>query len=541
MQDSRQEARRRVHWYHPGEVVVVSRVPRVRAADAPAMHVQMHSALRDRAPDHFMDDPSTTRSFAFNAPGQPNSLVFAFHKLADQASPRAVRNAVEVVHQQRDSLSTDDVEVISAMPHWHLRAHEGSVGGSPGSRPRPVYPDQVPAGWKSRFYQPVNPRLDVRRALSLADSQSVPVAVLDTKPNLDQARARGIEFQSQASNDQLLETVDWLLKSPASDAEYAQEIIEIEQHHAATAPPDAGSEPDPYRMPDHGLFVAGLIHGIAPRSSIRLEPVLDEMGVGDLSLLLIGLQRVLHGKAEHAPQIINLSLGFLPHPARLPAAWYGLHRPQDAAYVHADEMFDPRRDERWVTRNRAEVGRTMDLLEVGLRELGAYLSLNNCLVIAAAGNDSLAQVDARQARLEPRLPARFETVLGVAATTSNPRQPARYSNVGDERELGDHVATFGGNASDTLEPEDGVIGIYSGEFPDERTNETGWAFWSGTSFATAIVSGIAANFWTSRSARQPDLSAAGILADLHAEASAFGPHVAALRTPSIEMRGRWGR
>jgi subtilisin family serine protease len=142
--------------------------------------------------------------------------------------------------------------------------------------------------------------------------------------------------------------------------------------------------------------------------------------------------------------------------------------------------------------------------------------------------------------MDPRLPARFETVLGVAATTSDPRRPARYSNVGDEQELGDHVATFGGNSSEALEPEDGVIGLYSGEFPDKRPNETGWAFWSGTSFATAIVSGIAANFWATRRKDEPDLRAPAVLADLHDTASDHGPYVAALRTPSIEVRGRWG-
>src|SRR5262249_55911569 len=149
--------------------------------------------------------------------------------------------------------------------------------------------------------------------------------------------------------------------------------------------------------------------------------------------------------------------------------------------------------------------------------------------VAAAGNDSLTQVEARRPRMEPRLPARFDTVLGVAATTSDPRRPAPYSNLGDERELGDHVATFGGSVSDGLEPEDGVIGIYSGEFPLRRPNETGWAYWSGTSFATAIVSGIAANLWTRCRAQGKHLHASEILAELHAEASAFGPYVPALR------------
>jgi len=522
-------------------MVVVARVPRERAAAPPNMHAQMHAALQSQARGHLIDDHSLIRSFAFDAPGQPKSLVFSFHKLANNASPRAVKDAVEAVHRQLDSLSVDGVEVIGAMPHWHLRAHEGTVGGSPGSRPRPVYPDQVPAGWKYRYYQPVNTRFDLRDGQGPSDVQPVPVAVLDTRVDLESAREHGKQFQTEAGNEQLLETVDWIRQHSQEDPRYQQEFRQIAQHHGAPGQTLVGAEPDPYRMPDHALFVAGLIHGIAPRSPISLEPVLDELGVGDLSLLLLGLQRVLSGKPERSPQIVNLSLGFLPHPARLPAAWFGLRRPHDPAYLHSQEMFDPERDERWVSGNRSEVGRTVDLLEQGLRELSTYLSLNNCLVIAAAGNDSLGQVDAHQARLQPRLPARFNTVLGVAATTSNPRQPARYSNVGDERELGDHVATFGGNASDALEPEDGVIGIYAGEFPDQRPNETGWAFWSGTSFATGIVSGIAANLWTAARREQPNLHAASVLADLHAQATAFGPYVAALRTPAIEVRGRWGR
>jgi hypothetical protein len=47
--------------------------------------------------------------------------------------------------------------------------------------------------------------------------------------------------------------------------------------------------------------------------------------------------------------------------------------------------------------------------------------------------------------------------------------------------------------------------------------------------------------WTAARREQPNLHAASVLADLHAEATAHGPYVAALRTPAIEVRGRWGR
>ena len=54
------------------------------------------------------------------------------------------------------------------------------------------------------------------------------------------------------------------------------------------------------------------------------------------------------------------------------------------------------------------------------------------------------------------------------------------------------------------------------------------------------MSGIAANFWAHRRKQDPTLHAANVLAEIHAEASAAGPYVPALRTPAIEVRGRWG-
>lgn len=530
-------SQRRVDWFHPGEIVAVARVPRDNRSNE-ALRDEMHGALRKHAAEHLVEDPATGRSFRFDAPGQDRSLVFSFHRLVEPESPKAVKGAVESLHRRIGDIGGRDIDVIGVMPHVHIRAHDTTGGPSPGTYPRPVYPDQVPNGWTHRFYQPVNPGMDLTH--KVADAPLVRVAILDAHPDLQQARARGEHFKAIANNAQLLRTVEWVQEHTPADAEYERDFKALAPAVGSAQRSGVGGELPGYPIPDHGLFIAGLIHGIAPQAPISLVPALDEMGVGDLAQLLLGLQRVLR-KDETEPLIINLSLGFLPHPARLPAAWYGLKRPQDPEYLHSDELFDPDRDERWVAANRPHVDRAMELLQIGLRELGTYLSLNNCLVIAAAGNDSLKQVEAGRARLEPRLPARFESVLGVAATTSDPRQPARYSNVGEERELGDHVATFGGNVTDGLEPEDGVIGVYSGEFPFQRPNETGWAFWSGTSFATGIVSGIAANFWAHKRKQHPNIHASRILADLHAEATEFGPYVSALRTPSIEVQGRWGR
>src|SRR5207302_11074802 len=91
-----------------------------------------------------------------------------------------------------------------------------------------------------------------------------------------------------------------------------------------------------------------------------------------------------------------------------------------------------------------------------------YLLAHNCLGVAAAGNDSLRRVESGRPRMGPRIPARYGSVLGVAATTGDPSAAAAYSNVGEELEIGDHIATFGGDLTPAMdEPLNGVVSVYS--------------------------------------------------------------------------------
>jgi hypothetical protein len=517
----------RVDWFHPGEIVIIARVAR-DAAGQDQLHATVRDMLGRHARQHIASGAGALRSFVFGAPGEATSLAFLFQRLVAADSIPDVKGVVETLQGQVSELRTNQVEVLAAMPHWHTRAHELSGGGSPGSLPAPVLPGTVRRGARRWRYRPAPD------SLRPTDGRTpIPIAVLDTRVDLTRAHARGEQVRTSAGNEQLLETVTWLQQHDvAPDALRQREWSEVARHHA---PPDPG-EPRPYHMPDHGLFVSGLIHELAPRAPLTLLPALDEMGGGDLSLLLATLREVLDRKQPDAPQIINMSLGFRPHPAHLAAAWHGFDLP-DPTYQRAAVMFDEHRDQRWAASHAHEVARRSDQLQAGLSELGRYLSLNNCLVVAAAGNDS----EAGEARLDPRLPARFETVLGVAATTRDPKQPASYSNVGDERRLGDHVATFGGDRGPAFEPRDGVVGIYSGDFPPQRAgqpapdNATGWAYWSGTSFATALVTGIAANLWAS----EPGAHASDILAEIHSTATRTGVYVPALRTPSIAISGDW--
>ena len=67
------------------------------------------------------------------------------------------------------------------------------------------------------------------------------------------------------------------------------------------------------RVSNHGLFVAELIHGIAPKSRIHLIRVLNEDGCGDLWALNKGLQdytsRMSAWTGKLDKTVINMSLG----------------------------------------------------------------------------------------------------------------------------------------------------------------------------------------------------------------------------------------
>ena len=83
-------------------------------------------------------------------------------------------------------------------------------------------------------------------------------------------------------------------------------------------------EPRYYFMPDHGLFVAGIIRDIAPRARIRLVRILNDYGCCDLYNLFAALtdleQELVAGSIRRL--MINLSLAIMPDIRRLPYIWF---------------------------------------------------------------------------------------------------------------------------------------------------------------------------------------------------------------------------
>src|SRR5258707_13989154 len=123
-------------------------------------------------------------------------------------------------------------------------------------------------------------------------------------------------------------------------------------------------------MPDHGVFVAGLVRDIAPSARIRLIRILNDFGGCDLYNLFSALSDLEQDMVSGAIRrlVINLSLTVMPDIRRLPYVWFD-HR-------------------QWPSTQLAGAVRVLSHIEEGLRLLFESLYAHNALVVAAAGNDS---------------------------------------------------------------------------------------------------------------------------------------------------------
>jgi subtilase family protein len=534
----------RHRWrYRPGEMVVA-----VHLAEDTAQPDHAHAAAREVLEEHlagrtgglFSSRQRRQAPVVFRAEGRP-PLAFLFFDL-EQADHADVKKAVHDVQAAAtlDRLRARGLAPLGVMPHWLGSALQDYSGGSPATLPRPAQPRGSRSRWRRR-YTAADRGLDFRPRLLRGRSLSpVSVLILDTPPDWGRAQRQSRRFANV--NAQLPELLEFLGDTSLPEW-HAQALLDLERSGLKMARTADGRNRK-HDVSDHALFIAGLIHDLAPTSRISLRPVLNRFGAGDLHLLLQVLADVTRKKPRGEPLVINMSLGYTPRLEYLPWVWYGVPRRHDPDFLPDVGIRDEARDQQWLVSNRAEVNRTRGLLQGGLDELGGYLLANNCFGVAAAGNDSLTRVERGGPRFGPRYPARDEAILGVAATVEDPTVAPAYSNVGEDIEIGDHIATFGGDMRATDTPRRGVIGVFTaqtfpratGESSADLTNQNGWAEWSGTSFATAIASGLAAGYWTIERAKRPDLSAGTVLSEFHRLAPHYAP---AVRTPSIAIKGEW--
>lgn len=465
---------------------------------------------------------------------------------------------------------------IRAVPNWLTTAMAG--GPSPGSRPEWIDADDAPSDgyyWSFQFENPEIKRI-VAAQRTPGKQSDVIVAILDTSPDRDAiskllaapGTPQGIKDNKLLQNVSAAQSKGSIIIDDPADLSIPEDEFNmlgggVKVDWANLGPPGItaassgtatkGTSPDPFKMDDHGLFVTGIIHDIAPNAETHLIRAVGGYGVSDIDHVLKVMKHLpkLIEKDATKQLVVNMSLGF-----SIPPGVEVLHLWLEETFKEMAADFGKSNDldsalTALATNNPvvvAELNEILADLKIGVDEMTAFISQNDrILVVAAAGNDNRAFPSRHDNRYrpEPRWPARDDKVLGVAAVDLN-NDPTTYSNRGDVTQMGNGIATFGGNTSvkaneiigeiDTDEDGNGILGMAKGflrkvrrrlfgraktgvnwgDFMEDTvdavrgiyispdltmgtnpslTNETGWVYWSGTSFATPVIAALAADHW----------------------------------------------
>jgi hypothetical protein len=434
---------------------------------------------------------------------------------------RDVRTAVNVINQP-DSLRkiskhatamlreaspniSYGIQVLSAMPNWYVSsARPIGWAGGPGGLPTPV-----PGPVTAQFQPPA--------ALSWPQNSpppnpSVAVAVLDTWP-----------WSGNPPSTSSYQPVQLFLDHWKANGNTYNTYIPANFTYPLSPPPTT------YCFADHGLFVAGIIDTIAPHAQLHVMRVLDNNGIGTIHNVLAALDGCIAlAQSPSRPVVVNMSLYMLIPPDNLNGGLY---------WYWQDPNWTPFQTPPHPPMTGVGAQQVLPLHQAVLSRISVLQSYG-AVVVAAVGNDGLSYAP----NLQPRLPADYDSVLGVVATDRLGKL-ASYSNCADtplevgrpltsgdfsngSETVGDSlncIATWGGQATPQTFPQgtsifgqtlpqamrgavsgnkpvaasglnDAVVGLCSA--PTVNTsgdNTTGWIYWSGTSFATAIISALAAN------------------------------------------------
>ena len=408
--------------------------------------------------------------------------------LQESDKAASTRPVVNIINRNLDALRQDkNMPVIAAMPNWLGGATQDVIHGCPVVPPIPV--ENSCAAWKITL-QPLSP------TMQSMTGDGVTVFVLDTMPTADQILKAS---QQSENNNLLLKDIAARLQNGSITIKHQmlpQSLWENAPHYLSTGK-DIYGQLVGFDMPDHGLFVTGIVHDLVPNAKIEWIRVLNDFGVGDLTVLvdaLQGIQRRLEmGDLRNRPVVINLSLVMTPYQEVLLPLWFG------SDYFSGVNTLE-------------DMTRETEFLRVPLHTVIQSLTRLGAVIVASAGNDSNSLE--MPMRMGPRYPAAFPEVISVGAVDKN-GEVTRYSNYPALPPQQNGIVTYGGGLPKPVPPSstdcmtgarniDALVGIYSSPYYPALSVEdcqeqyaapagnNAWAYWSGTSFATPIISALAA-------------------------------------------------
>jgi hypothetical protein len=387
--------------------------------------------------------------------------------------------------------------LIGALPNWHIGADSHSGIGTHG-------PAMAPRG-----IQTVTRLGFEDTAQSLGEHSGVDVYILDAIPPVNRVLVTSAKWQSSTRAPVYQGMVtpkiagQWLSSRSIGGETYA--AFESEQACFVYARPGVFDDIHPgamrgfYESSDHGLFIAGIVHGLVPDARLFVIQVLNDYGVGTFASLAAGFDLVAKLRAESPDRhaVINCSfvLGFPPD-AHAQADGYDVDMHDYTEFrtmppSALDSLFDGG-DESLNTPSTDPIIASIKALLKAIRSSIAGNGTGDAVLVAAVGNDSVRNSTPRKI-----VPARYPAALtylaqyaskvvavGALKAPGSANDVASYSNVTPMNGL----RAFGGEFDETSG--EGIAGLYTKPAPRGSASiDNGFAEWAGTSFATAYVTG----------------------------------------------------
>ncbi len=505
MSNNSQDLEWRALYFHPGQIMfhltgtataestnALLEEAKKLAEESKGLQISAPRIQNFQTSEKYNDQQSRTESGGKNR--SPFSLLYADvtkngKRLGDkQDEINELLSLIFLLDGRLVKSSNESLQVVS--PNWLTSGSIESPGGTggPGGRPSPYKGESDNTEYKFHFSKSFLQQYS--KYLETECDGDVVVAILDTVPYPKSWR------DNNNSASELSEEGEW-------DYIYDEWVTQRKEdpHSLIRTLLEPGNErltihPDPrvlderieklkfidhdYEMHDHGLFVAGIINSLAPHAELHLFQVLNRYGVGNLEIIGETLAKVF-SQFEDNHLVVNLSLNY-----SIPLE--KAHTKQDKTHtklgwplladISGGELLKPEHAA-WLNRATKPAELMCDMFYD--RKSG---------IIAAAGNDWDDQ-EPGSPRPKARYPAAFDHVVGVGALTRGSKgmlgKAANYSNLAD-RPPKNGITTLGGEEGTG----NGILGTYIGKFPDGSPNNNGWAWWSGTSFATPIISGLVA-------------------------------------------------
>lgn len=490
-QPSAQRLQHEIH-FAPGEFQIFVRHPANTSPDelrnaitrSGIFEIDFSSFGFKRAPEPYI---STDRIITFNeqlftptANNNRAAFSFVFVEIQENIGERNFLHYIRSIDTRVLRLQPDGPIFIEiATPNWlSCGSPQNNGSGGPGARPVPASTD-APLN-----HFPNELGLDEQKEPL---GQCTTVFILDTAPcDVDLKRAyRTWVEQPLRGQGTLNQRLDKLI-GPSGALGYVYDGLRVEYagHNHLLESANAHLPDHNYVMSDHGLFVASVINEYAPGARLHLIEVLNPYGVGTLETIAHGFARAAEYAIEHPCEHIVVNASLFLDVAQPDIDSFEVLVADDPFWnwcLEEIEPSDPPPPPAEIIRRAIE--RTVSPLD----EVCKFLSSHKISVIAAAGNDAgKGTAAANHVRPKARFPAAYDTVLGVGALNAD-NSIAVYSNEPDQPPRAG-VEAFGGNASgDLSDPNFGAIGVYIGKFPDRQPNLLGLARWSGTSFATPVI------------------------------------------------------